>query len=346
MLYNRKYHFWIIIFTGLLFAIVVNYYHYSRIMATLEQAVDPKVINMANCRLSRLLNVFAFHLTYFYAFAFLTLNINNLIIKKLKLKYLKVGAVLVCYIFMYILVTVSLYHTLATNEPKSPRMIYLFVENIWIVALGVSLSCLLILWQKNKSSEIESLKLKEEKKNAQLAVLKDQISPHFFFNTLSSLSSVVRNEDRECALEFIQEMSNTFRYTLSNRNADLIRLNEELTFIKSYVFLLKKRFDDKLLININIGDKHTKSQLPTMSVQMLIENAVNHNIITQTNPLVIDIYIENDFLCVKNNFNPRVNLGSTGMGLTNLSNRYKLLVNKVIVIQNSNDFFIVKLPLL
>lgn len=344
---QKKYQIWIIIFAGLLFSTIVNSYHFSKLIAILDQALDPETITRANQQLSMVLKSFTFHLIYFYAFAFINLYIHDAIRKAIKSEYLKISSLVLCNIILYVIITTAMYYNITMMELKrAPKLIFLFINNIWVVALGVSTAYLLILWQKNKFSEIESIKLKEEKKNAQLAALKDQISPHFLFNTLSSLSSVVRNEDKDSALEFIQEISNTFRYTLSNRNADRIRISEELNFIKSYIFLLKKRFDNKLLINIDISKKYKKANLPTMSVQMLIENAVNHNVITQAIPLVIDIFAENDFICVKNNFNPRQNHESTGMGLTNLANRYKLLANKDIIIKKDDNYFQVKIPIL
>ncbi len=121
---------------------------------------------------------------------------------------------------------------------------------------------------------------------------------------------------------------------------------EELEFLRSYIFLLKKRFGEKLSIEIDINDRFMKYQVPPMSIQVLVENAIQHNIITQAKPLRIDVYEENNYLLVSNKLQDKERTDGFGLGLKNLENRFKLLAQKEIIIMKDDDKFIVKLPLL
>ncbi|MBL7137812.1 MAG: histidine kinase [Bacteroidales bacterium] len=151
---------------------------------------------------------------------------------------------------------------------------YLLFANFSVAAVAIAEAYFIILFQKVRASELENTKLREEKTNAELAALKEQISPHFFFNTLSSLSTVVRNEEKELGLEFIQEISNTYRYTLASRQQDLVNLEAELDFVRSYIFVIQKRFGDKLIFDLEVSGNDFRSKIPPMSLQQLIENAI------------------------------------------------------------------------
>lgn len=221
---------------------------------------------------------------------------------------------------------------------------FLFI-NISVFLLAILIANLLKLMRKMKIAEQENIRLVEEKSKAELSALKEQISPHFFFNTLSSLITVVRNEKKEVGIEFIQEMSKTYRYTLASKQ-NMVSLKEELEFLQSYIFLLKKRFGEKLMVNLEISNNNFQSLIPPMSLQLLVENAIRHNVITHTSPLTIKVFIENNMICVKNNLQEKESSDSFGIGLQNLANRYRLLAQKDIIIAKDEHSFSVKLPLL
>lgn len=221
---------------------------------------------------------------------------------------------------------------------------FLFI-NISVFLLAILIANLLKLMRKMKIAEQENIRLVEEKSKAELCALKEQISPHFFFNTLSSLITVVRNEKKEVGIEFIQEMSKTYRYTLASKQ-NMVSLKEELEFLQSYIFLLKKRFGEKLMVNLEISNNNFQSLIPPMSLQLLVENAIRHNVITHTSPLTIKVFIENNMICVKNNLQEKESSDSFGIGLQNLANRYRLLAQKDIIIAKDEHSFSVKLPLL
>lgn len=216
-----------------------------------------------------------------------------------------------------------------------------------VVAIAsISAAYFALLFQKLRRQEIEKAQLLEEKTQAELSALKDQISPHFFFNTLSSLSTLVRNESKDTVLEFIQELSSTYRYTLASKQQDLVAIEEELTFVRSYLFLLKKRFGEKLSVHIDIPKELGKRQLPPISLQVLVENAVKHNIMTRDRPLEIRFFVEQHYLVVENNLQEQQQSSGMGLGLENLSNRFRLLTQQEIIIEKDANRFIVKLPFL
>ncbi|CAL2085069.1 His_kinase domain-containing protein [Tenacibaculum sp. 190524A05c] len=220
------------------------------------------------------------------------------------------------------------------------------INHSLVLTIAIVAPYMLLRMEKAREMEMNLIQMKEEKSTAELSALKEQISPHFFFNTLSTLSSIIRNESKSASLEFINDISNTYRYSLSSTKTDVVTLKEELDFIESYSDLLQKRFGDKLKINMEISEDNYDYKVPPMSIQLLIENALQHNIITSENPLQIKIYNKEKSIYVENNVIEKENVESFGIGLMNLNNRYKLIAEKEIYIEKKEDLFSVKLPLL
>ena len=223
---------------------------------------------------------------------------------------------------------------------------FFIYENIYIFLLAVTEAYILLLFGIIKTAEIENIRLKEEKTSAELSALRKQISPHFFFNTLSSLSTIIRNEKKEVGLAFIQELSKTYRYTLSSSKQDLVSLKEELNFVKSYFFVIQKRFGDKLIFNINVPNNKLQSKILPMSLQSLVENAIQHNVLTKAAPLTINIFTKDNMICVENKLQKKDRSDGLGLGLENLANRFHLLAQKDIIIEKNQHHFRVRLPLL
>ena len=197
-----------------------------------------------------------------------------------------------------------------------------------------------------KVSLVEVEKYKTESVQAQLQNLKDQINPHFLFNNLSVLSSLVQ-KDQEKAVDFIQQLSKVYRYVLDNKSKELARLEEEMRFMDSYMYLLKIRFDPNIRFVMEIEKDQWQRFLPPMALQMLIENAVKHNEISSEFPLTITVLAGNEQLEVRNNFQPRLHKeAGANSGLKNISDRYRYFTDKEIeIIQNEKEF-IVRIPLL
>lgn len=196
--------------------------------------------------------------------------------------------------------------------------------------------------------ELEMEQLKTEKIQTSYNALMGQINPHFLFNSLNGLNSLIQNDEKERTLTYLGELSNVFRYILQSNNKETVTLAEELEFVKAYTYLLGVRYEGKLFFSIQADQKLLLWYLPILSILPLIENAVKHNTISKQSPLRIDIYTTADNeLIVSNHIQPKIEEDSKGgLGLKNLWGRYRLLTGKDIAISNRNEYFKVTLPLL
>ncbi|MDR2894334.1 MAG: histidine kinase, partial [Alistipes sp.] len=193
---------------------------------------------------------------------------------------------------------------------------------------------------------LENELLKSENLRSRYNTLVGQINPHFLFNSLNSLSALVREGKNDDAVRYIDRLSDTFRYTIRNdADTTTTTLDEELEFVEAYKYLLEVRFAGKLFIDIDVESDRMEWMLPTFSIQPLIENAVKHNAITRARPLRISIRTEGDRLVVSNPVNPKIEPEKgTGIGLVNLANRWNLLTGRDIEITNDGVTFSVALP--
>jgi two-component system LytT family sensor kinase len=197
-----------------------------------------------------------------------------------------------------------------------------------------------------KNSLLETEKYKTESANAQLQNLKNQLNPHFLFNNLSVLTSLVyKNQDK--AADFINELAKVYRYVLDTKNSELVPLKEELEFLNHYIYLQKIRFEDSISFEINIDESKKLDYLLPMCLQMLVENTIQHNETSLANPLKVLIYIENDSLVIENLIKPRSNDSeSTKTGLRNIEQRYLFFTDKKVIVSNNGKIFKVILPLI
>ena len=197
-----------------------------------------------------------------------------------------------------------------------------------------------------KNSLIETEKYKTESANAQLQNLKNQLNPHFLFNNLSVLTSLVyKNQDK--AADFINELAKVYRYVLDTKNSELVPFQEELDFINHYIFLQKIRFEDSISFEIKIEESKKSAYLLPMCLQMLVENTIQHNETSQAHPLKVLIYTENDSLIIENLIKPRSNDSeSTKTGLKNIEQRYLFFTDKKVIVSNNGKIFKVILPLI
>lgn len=224
-----------------------------------------------------------------------------------------------------------------------------FLTEHLLILLTVLLSVLLIrLLNGKQQMMLEYEKLKTEKLQTSYNALMGQINPHFFFNSLNGLNSLIRNGEKEQTLTYLDELSNVFRYILQSNKKEMVTLAEELQFVKAYTYLLSVRYEGKLFFSVQAAPALLLCYLPILSVLPLIENAVKHNVISKQYPLQIDIYTtEEHALVVSNKVQPKVEEGhSSGIGLKNLWGRYRLLTGKDITISNRKEYFKVSLPLL
>ncbi|MBC7866875.1 MAG: histidine kinase [Gloeobacteraceae cyanobacterium ES-bin-316] len=197
-----------------------------------------------------------------------------------------------------------------------------------------------------RSSVEETENLKRENLTAQLNALRTQVNPHFLFNNLNTLSSIIP-EDPQQAVDFVQQLSKVYRHILQVKDEKSIPLKEELDVLRAYAFLLKTRFGQNLEIDIDVAEEKMQKRIVPLSLQLLMENAIKHNIVSADKPLKIDVYAENGSLVVSNNLQKKNQLHeSTGIGLDNIRNRYKLLSDKIVQVTEYGNNFTVSIPLL
>jgi sensor histidine kinase YesM len=195
----------------------------------------------------------------------------------------------------------------------------------------------------NNRKEIEELK--QAKLISDYNSLKDRLNPHFMFNNLSVLKSMIRFSPHE-AETFTQNFTNVYRYVLKSHEEKTVSLQEELRFIESYIALHKERIGEGLHVEINVDDAALQRAIPPMSLQLLVENAIKHNVANKQNLLKIEIVAGKQSLFVKNNCNPKESTYSTNMGLKTLQSQYKLIADEQIKIEAQPENFKVTLPLL
>jgi hypothetical protein len=204
---------------------------------------------------------------------------------------------------------------------------------------------IIFLLRATKKQELENEQLKSAYMATELELLKEQINPHFLFNSLSSLSGVIR-ENPELAQKYVRDLSNVFRYALTKTKVNLVTLDEELQVLKSFAELITMRLENAFQLSININTAKLTRQLPHLSLQPLLENAVKHNSATINRPLKVELCDEGEWLLVKNSLaEVPVAENSTGLGLLNLNERCKLMLNSEIEITKTTTEFIVKLTL-
>lgn len=228
-------------------------------------------------------------------------------------------------------------------NPLKLNFIYATLINLFLHLVNA----ILFFFREYKQKWQEAEEMRSNHEQAQLQLIRSQINPHFLFNNLNVLSGMVIKDNPE-ANQFIEEFSKVYRYILSNQQKELVELKAELDFVQPYLFLLRKRFDEGLEVNIQIAEEYKGWHVVPAALQMLIENAIKHNVVSRNKPLQIDIHTNgNQTLVVKNNLQPRkVKEPSTRTGLQNIRKRYELISGKDVTIRETNEIFEVQLPLL
>ena len=200
----------------------------------------------------------------------------------------------------------------------------------------------LLQWRR---SAVEAEKYQKESIKAQYNSLKNQVNPHFLFNSLNALTNLVY-EDQDKAVKFIKQLSEVYRYVLETQSKEVVSLEEELEFLESYIFLQKIRFGNNL--KIDVGLAQTKSMVAPLALQLLIENAIKHNIVSSDDPLTIRLIEQDNFILVENDLQRKTSLAepSQGIGLENIKNRYKFLSPTPVEVSEANGKFVVRLPII
>lgn len=289
---------------------------------------------------------FLFQLTYNFLFCYLVFLYNMKSQDQFRLRPLQ------NLLLLLLACSIGAYAQRALFNPQNehPRLARQFYRGTYLARLFVCqliellVIRILYLLRETRARELEAEQAKTRFVKAELALMKQQLNPHFFFNSLSTLAGIIR-EDPAKAQRFIGHLSKIFRSLLQN-NQSMVTVREELKELEAYTALLKMRFENSISITIDVPGQYLNRQLPHLSLQPLIENAAKHNKATASMPLYIQVIGENDNIYVQNNLQP---LGfeqeQSGTGLLNLSERYRLLQGMEITINRTDLHFIVVLPL-
>lgn len=260
--------------------------------------------------------------------------------------HLPIGLIYSVLVIYLPLVAYSHYVCQVPEENRESMMSSSIVIGMLITLIILSIEISTQFFSQWKKSLTEVEKYKMESVQAQLQNLKNQINPHFLFNNMSVLSSLVY-KDQDKAVDFINQLSKVYRYLLDNRDNEMVTLETELTFIKSYTYLLQIRFDTNIIFEMDIPADHLSLLLPPMSLQMLIENAIKHNEVSSEQPLRISISAHANELMISNNLQLRSNSEQgSKTGLQNIKARYKYYTKREVEVMQNEKSFIVKIPLL
>nr|WP_321358526.1 histidine kinase [uncultured Draconibacterium sp.] len=265
--------------------------------------------------------------------------------KKIKLRlFLQIS---VGILFLYVVHRIIMYFVdpKLVGQTSRPSVILGVILGLAFVQMVANSLTIARFTQKWFDSQEQIAEMKREKLRMDYNSLQDQLNPHFLFNNLSVLKSLIIY-DPDVAVEFTENFTDVYRYVLQSKDKRLVKLGEELDFMKAYCALHKERLGEGInvdsLVPINVLDK----DVAPLTGQLLIENAIKHNITSRETPLQIKVYVEDEYLVVSNSLNRREASYSTKTGLKNLVRRYEILTEKEIVVQYDENRFEVKVPLL
>ncbi|HEY8954330.1 sensor histidine kinase [Chitinophaga sp.] len=227
-----------------------------------------------------------------------------------------------------------------------PVMLMVEVRGILINLVFYMFLHLLQQNYENQHVTMELERIKSDNLSAQYELLKQQVNPHFLFNSLNTLKAMVESGEQE-AVDFIIKLSNFYRFTLESRKLDLIHVREEMDILNAYLFLQKARFGDGFTFTSTLSDQLLETLIPPFTLQLLVENCIKHNIVSLEKPLHIRIYEENDKIIVENQVQQKTGeQNSLGVGLKNIDLRYQHLLQQHIEIVANEKTFQIKLPLI
>lgn len=310
-----------------------------------------------NTPINELFQIFGVHFMY----AFVLSSINGYFFKYIGTKFSwegaskkrliigAVGSVVLTMLGLTLLRFVTV--VLISGKPLESFLNDPYAKNYYIFGLVVTLFASLIFhaiffYKALTEKKVAEQQIVAKTETAKYESLKSQIDPHFLFNSLNVLTSLI-GENPKLAEKFTTKLSKVYRYVLEQKSKDLIDLDEELLFAKTYMELLKMRFEDAVIFEIPEKASNSELKIIPLSLQLLLENTIKHNVVSEENPLKVKIVEENGYLVITNNYSPKTVLEKgTKVGLKNIIDRYNLITLKKVTVEKTGETFTVKLPLL
>lgn len=284
-------------------------------------------------------NVLSFYLLYVFIFGILKLNYH----KHRKALYILIGSIVITLGLSFAFTSFELHFIPGNLLPDRLIVIMNLVKDLIVLTIVLLSTSQLYSFNERQLTLFENERLTADNIRIRYEILKNQVNPHFLFNSLNTLDGLI-GMDNERAHEYVQNLSQVFRYTIGNK--EIMHLDEELDFTESYALLMKIRYGDNLQIQYNIDDKYRSYYIIPVSLQLLVENAIKHNVVSSKHPLLITIETTpNDSIRVTNAIQPQSGVEhGEGIGLANLTERYELLFQKEVIITKT-DVFSVEIPL-
>ena len=297
-------------------------------------------------------NILLYQFLFYFALSFMLLIVMNSKGRDISWqKFLLRSAICILIsVATYFISPVPLMHSGEVIPVYKSRQIVEFIvvlKSCFMLAVVILYSRIYTLIYREQQISLENEMLRNENLTTKYNMLASQINPHFLFNSLSSLSMLVREKDEERALNYIDQLSYTFRYLSQNGgNSNFVTLREEIQFAEAYSYLFKIRYADKIAFYFEVEEQYLDYKLPPISLQPLIGNAVKHNTISSKQLFKVRIFTDGGYLVVANEKRPMLEPNpGTGIGLSNLNTRYQLLLNREIEIIDNEKEFVVRLPL-
>ena len=259
-----------------------------------------------------------------------------------------IGSTIITLIGLFILrvLTIVVFYGKAFSEFIADERLKYYQFGLWITLTIVIIFHIIYFYNRYQQNKIKEQKVIAGTASAKFDALKNQLDPHFLFNSLNVLTSLIE-ENPENAQKFTTSLSKVYRYVLEQKDKELVSVDEELNFAKTYMSLLKMRFEDSIIFEMPEQASNPESKVVPLSLQLLLENAVKHNMVTTNKPLHIKIYEDGNYLVVENNLQLKdIVKKSSGVGLSNIMQRYDLLTNKKIDIIKEANRFAVAIPML
>lgn len=291
---------------------------------------------------------FALHLANTYLFLFLDKIFSN---ERFSKKRIIIGFVSSFFLSLFVIFLLRLF--INTIIEKQSFLVFIANESAsdYIVASIFTFVVLLIvhfvyLYKGYQENKVKEQKIIAGTASAKFESLKNQLDPHFLFNSLNVLSSLIE-ENPDNAQRFTTSLSKVYRYVLEQKDKELVSVEEELAFAKTYMDLLKMRFENSLFYELPTTTINSEAKVVPLSLQLLLENTVKHNVVSEQRPLHIRIFMEDDYLVIQNDYQKKEVLQERkGVGLQNIINRYGIITNRKVLIEQNEQTFTVKIPIL
>ena len=297
-------------------------------------------------------NILLYQFLFYFILSFILLMVMNSKDRELSWWrfFLRAAICVIILVATYFISPVPLMHSgevIPVYKSRQVVELVVVLKACFTFAIVILYSRIYTLLYREQQVSLENEILRNENLTTRYNMLASQVNPHFLFNSLSSLSMLVREKDEERALKYIDQLSYTFRYLSQNgANSTFVPLREEIQFAEAYSYLFKIRYADKIAFDFDIEEQYLDYKLPPISLQPLIGNAVKHNTISSKQLFRVHIYTKDGYLVVSNEKRPMLEPNpGTGVGLSNLNSRYQLLLNREIEIVDNDKEFTVCLPL-